>query len=316
MRREAAIPAVRRSRSPREARGRRVRAHAFAETLVLVALVGWWLTSRSLPPTVFPTPLEVATALGRMLLEEEFWSNAAATGLRVVGAVTLATMLGTIIGLLPRYLRWTSGIVDDVLVPFFSSFPTIALAILGTVWFGVTPKAILFIQTLIVFPFCLVNVNEGARSLGKEEVEMGRSFGRSRLPIFWHIELPLLSPFIIAGARIAYGISWKTSLIAELFGARAGLGFLMQLAQDTGRVDRILAICIAIVVIVIVGESLVLNPLARALDARSRFGITGSETRTAFGFRRRSGAPADLETAETQRAATPARSQPHARRTD
>ena len=55
--------------------------------------------------------------------------------------------------------------------------------------------------------------------------------------------------------------------IAELFGARSGLGFQMQLAQDLGRVDTILAICLAIVFFVIAGDALVLRPLSRRLDA-------------------------------------------------
>ncbi|MGO4842282.1 hypothetical protein AB4144_59450, partial [Rhizobiaceae sp. 2RAB30] len=106
----------------------------------------------------------------------EFWSNAAITASRILAAVVLATLIGTAIGLLPRYVPWAGGIVDDVLVPFFSSFPGIAWAILGTVWFGVTSQAVLIVQILIILPFALVNVAEGAKAIGQEEVEMGRSF--------------------------------------------------------------------------------------------------------------------------------------------
>jgi NitT/TauT family transport system permease protein len=234
-----------------------------AELSVAAAIAAWWLTAARFPPKVFPSPVRVFWELVRLSTDPEFWANAAATGSRVLLSVVIATILSTAVGLLPRYVKWTSGIVDDVLVPFFSSFPAIIWAILGTVWFGLSSAAILLVQVLIIFPFCLVNVTEGAKEIGQEEVEMGRSFGRRPWAIFWRIELPMLSPFIIAGARISYGVCWKISIIAELFGGRSGLGYMMQWAQDFGSVDSIIAICLAIVCFVMIGDALVLRPLSR-----------------------------------------------------
>ena len=237
-----------------------------AEALVVTAIFGWWLTARTLPAGMFPSPVSVGLSFEQMALDPAFWQNAGATALRVILAVAIATPVGTAIGLLPRYLPALGGVVDDVLIPFFGAFPSIVWAILGTVWFGVTPTAVVMVQTLIVIPFCLVNVSEGAKSIPSEEVEMGRSFGRSRLALFWRIELPYLSPFILAGVRVAYGVCWKISLIAELFGARSGLGFMLQQAQDMNDPDTILAICLVMVVFVIIGEWLILRPLAQFFD--------------------------------------------------
>jgi ABC-type nitrate/sulfonate/bicarbonate transport system permease component len=240
-----------------------------AEGLVLLALFAWWLTSQQLPGAVFPSPVNVFVELGHLAVDPVFWNAAGVTALRVLVAVVAAVVLGTVLGLLPRYVPWSQGIVDDILIPLFNSFPAVAWAIIGSVWFGVNATAIIIVQILIILPFCLVNVSEGAKDLGREEVEMGRSFGRRPIAIFWRIELPMLSPFIVAGARIAYGVCWKVSLIAELFGARSGLGFQMSLAQDLGRVDTILAICLAIVVFVVAGDAFVLRPLSQRLDAIS-----------------------------------------------
>ncbi|MCW5771247.1 MAG: ABC transporter permease subunit [Rhodospirillaceae bacterium] len=257
------------SSKPQSGLRARLTGRLLAEGLVVFGLFAWWLTAQQLPDTVFPSPVNVFTELGSLAASGEFWSAAGITGLRVLVAVVSAIVIGTALGLAPRYVPWTQGIVDDVLVPLFTSFPAVAWAIIGSVWFGVTPTAIIVVQTLIILPFCLVNVSEGAKDLGQEEVEMGRSFGRRPLAIFWHIELPMISPFVVAGARIAYGVCWKVSLIAELFGARSGLGFQMSVAQDLGRVDTILAICLAIVAFVVIGDALVLRPLSHRLDAIS-----------------------------------------------
>lgn len=241
-------------------------ARATTESVVVIALIAWWLTALRFPPTVFPAPQNVFMELARLSVDGAAWTAAAITAARVIAAVLLAFLFGTMLGLLPRYVRWTRGIVDDLLIPFFNSFPAIAWAILGAIWFGITPVSVMIVQTLIIFPFCLVNVSEGAKDLGTEEVEMGLSFGRSRMAVFWRIELPLLSPFIVSGMRIAYGVCWKISLIAELFGSNSGLGYLMQQAQDQGRVDTIIAVCLAIVFFVVLGDALVMRPLSRMFD--------------------------------------------------
>ncbi|SMF62464.1 sulfonate transport system permease protein [Xaviernesmea oryzae] len=239
---------------------------AVADLLVVGVIAVWWLTARAMPADVFPSVAKVGQAFLGLATTGEFWANAGTTALRIFGAVCIATFLGTLLGLLPRYIRWTGGIVDNILVPFFSSFPGIAWAILGTIWFGVTSQAVLFVQVLIILPFALVNVAEGAKAIGTEEVEMARSFTRNRWTVFWRVELPLISPFIIASVRIAYGVCWKISLIAELFGAQSGIGYLMQLSQDVGAVDRILAICLWIVVFVMIGERLIIDRIANFLD--------------------------------------------------
>jgi ABC-type nitrate/sulfonate/bicarbonate transport system permease component len=259
-------------------RRRALTARFLAEGLVVLGVLVWWLTAQQLPDAVFPSPLNVFAELGSLAVDPQFWNAAGVTALRVLTAVLAAVVIGTTLGLLPRYAPWTSGIVNDVLIPLFTSFPAVAWAIIGSVWFGVTSTSVVVVQALIILPFCLVNVAEGAKELGREEVEMGRSFGRRPVAIFWRIELPMLSPFIVAGARIGYGVCWKVSLIAELFGARSGLGFQMQLAQDLGRVDTILAICLAIVVFVIAGDALVLRPLSRRLDAINGGGVQATAT--------------------------------------
>jgi len=257
-------------------RRRALTARFLAEGLVVLAVLIWWLTAQQLPEAVFPSPVNVFAELGNLAVDPQFWNAAGVTALRVLTAVLAAVVIGTTLGLLPRYIPWTGGIVDDVLIPLFTSFPAVAWAIIGSVWFGVTSTSVVVVQTLIILPFCLVNVAEGAKELGHEEVEMGRSFGRRPVAIFWRIELPMISPFIVAGARIGYGVCWKVSLIAELFGARSGLGFQMQLAQDLGRVDTILAICLAIVLFVVAGDALVLRPLSRRLDAISGGGAASA----------------------------------------
>ncbi|HWG03807.1 MAG TPA: ABC transporter permease subunit [Beijerinckiaceae bacterium] len=236
---------------------------AAADLLVIAGLFAWWLTARALPEDIFPSPWNVLITLVHYPADPNFLFNAFMSAVRVWLAVALSAAIGTAIALLPRYVAWTSTLVNEIVITFLNSFPGIAWSILGSIWFGLTFQATLVVQILIILPFTLVNVAEGIRTIGTEELEMARSFGRRPWAILWRIELPMLSPFILAGARIAYGVCWKVSLVAELFGARNGLGYMMQDAMDLGRVDDIIAICFSIVIFVALGEWLVWGPLLR-----------------------------------------------------
>ena len=121
----------------------------------------------------------------------------------------------------------------------------------------------MFVQVMILTPFCLINVSEGLRALDTDLVEMARSFTRSQTRTLGRVVLPLLAPYVMAAVRIAYGVGWKIALVAELFGADSGLGYLMLQAQIIADAAMVFATCLAIVVIFFAGEKLIIDPLSR-----------------------------------------------------
>ena len=147
--------------------------------------------------------------------------------------------------------------------PLLNSFPSIGWAILAIIWFGPSHGTIIFVMTMILTPFCLVNVSEGLKELDAEVLEMAKSFTRRRSVVLVKIVLPLLMPYFVSALRIAYGVGWKIALVAELFGTESGLGFLLQQAQGIADATTVFATCIAIVIIFWIGEKLVIDPLSR-----------------------------------------------------
>jgi NitT/TauT family transport system permease protein/sulfonate transport system permease protein len=143
-----------------------------------------------------------------------------------------------------------------------NSFPSVGWAILGVIWFQVSNGTVIFIQTAIVLPFCLINALEGFRQIDPDLDELGRSLSRNPWRRFVKVTLPLMMPFLIAGLRIAYGICWKIALVSELFGASSGLGYLLLRAQSSADAATVFAVCLVIVVIFGVVDRLLLRPLA------------------------------------------------------
>lgn len=238
-------------------------ARALAEGSVVLAVLLWWLAAQQLPAFVLPGPLEVGKAMLGMFVDRAFNVHLAASIGRLVGAIVVALLLGGALAQLARAVPALQWVVMRRILPFLNSFPSTGWAVLAVLWFGVSTTGVVFVEVVILLPFCLINLAAGLAEIDAEIVEMGRSFTRSRWRVLWRLQLPLLMPYLIATLRMTYGIGWKIALVAELFGAEEGLGFLMVRAQYNGQSELVFATCLTIVLVFIAGEKLVIDPLAR-----------------------------------------------------
>jgi NitT/TauT family transport system permease protein len=239
------------------------------DSLILVAIGLWWLASLGLPEFVMPGPLAVGRALLDLFIDPEQLAHVGMSALRVVASVCIAVVIGTALAMLPR--RWPALrlVVHDCIRPVLNSFPSVGWAILAVIWFKVSDWSVIFIEVMILTPFCLINVDEGLKELDADVTEMGRSFTRSRWRMLTKIVLPLLAPYLVAAVRMSYGVGWKLALVAELFGSTTGLGFLMLQAQTIGNAATVFATCFAIVLLFVLGERLLIDPLARMFKAKA-----------------------------------------------
>lgn len=230
---------------------------------MLALVVLWHLATRGALAGVLPGPFEVATSLWQGLGEPAFLASLAASAVRVLVSLLAALAIGGLLALLPWFWAPLYSTVHSVIKPFLNSFPAIAWALLASIWFGVGDFTVIFVQTAILVPFCLVNISEGVRVLDADLLEMSDSFTTRRSRRFALIVMPLLLPYAVSALRAAWGVGWKIALVAELFGARSGLGYAMLRAESVADLNRILAICLAIVIIGMAGERWLIDPIDR-----------------------------------------------------
>lgn len=152
--------------------------------------------------------------------------------------VVIASAGGIVIGLVMA----TNRVVFDLLDPWVSalrSTPLITVAPLFIVAFGLTITAkIAVVILLAIFPV-IVNTADGIRTADRALIEGAYAFGAKRWQVFTRILIPSALPFIISGIRLAISLGLVGEVVAEFFGAQAGLGFMVfQAAQtfDTGTV--------------------------------------------------------------------------------
>ncbi|MGH7069559.1 MAG: ABC transporter permease [Acetobacteraceae bacterium] len=209
----------------------------------MVALLALWALVTALgvePPIILPSPAGVVSAFDSLFSSSDIWPDFAVSGHELLYGLGLAVTVGIGAGLA---IRWYPrlGYLVDPFVNFLYAIPRVALGPLLIVWLGIGLNSKVALVFLIsVFPV-LVNTSSGVRSLDPNLLRMARCFGASDLKIFRTVELPGSVPFILGGLRLAVGQSLIGVFVAELLGARYGIGAMIQNAGEQFQTGQVFA---------------------------------------------------------------------------
>jgi len=239
---------------------------AAAHLFTLLFLLVWAAAASRLPVFLLPGPLDVADSLWTFLTTPRLVRHMLASFWHVGVSIALSFVVGALLALIPYYWPVFRFAVHGRIGPFLNSFSGVGWTLLAVMWFGVGPTTVVFAIAAVLVPFALVNLSEGLAALDRETMEMGRSFTRSRLRRFVLIVVPALMPFVFATLRIMFGVSWKVTLTAELFGGNSGFGYVINLGRQEFDTPQILAVIVLIVAFVIAVDRLLFAPVQARLS--------------------------------------------------
>jgi NitT/TauT family transport system permease protein len=193
-----------------------------------IAIALWELSARLLVANnLFFAPLSAVAARAVELwstgeLQTHIWVSF----VEFAGGFALAVVVGILLGIALAESTLVRGLVDPWISMLYAT-PIIALGPLFILWLGIgvaSKIAIVFLTA--VFPI-LINTVAGLTNTDRTLIEVARSFGADAKQIYTKVRLPASLPFIIAGLRLSVARALVGVVVAELFGARAGLGFLI-----------------------------------------------------------------------------------------
>jgi NitT/TauT family transport system permease protein len=172
------------------------------------------------------SPLQVVQTFGELYRTGELLRHSYFSLLEFVYGFLSAAAAGIAIG----FLMATQKKINYYLDPWVSCIyatPTVALAPILMVWFGlgIFPNS-LVVFLGAVFPI-LLNTYTGIKSVRQNLIDVVRAFGGSSWQLFFKVMIPDATPAIITGLRLAVGRAVISVVVAELFGAEAGLGFMV-----------------------------------------------------------------------------------------
>jgi ABC-type nitrate/sulfonate/bicarbonate transport system permease component len=231
----------------------------------LALLVVWeacarfgWIDTR-----FFPAPSSVISTLIDMLRTGELVTHTAVSLERlaygtVFGAVP-ALLLGIAMGL-NRSIR----ALFDPLIAATLPVPKSAILPLALLIFGLGEGSKIFMVAIGVFFPMVINTTTGVLEINKIYLDVGRNYNANRWNTFWTIALPGALPVIMTGLKLGIGIGLILIAVAEMVGAKSGLGYLIWSAWSTFAVEQMY---VGLFVIALIGflVTLGLNELQRII---------------------------------------------------
>ena len=195
---------------------------------LLGGLLIWELVARYVVRStlIIVPPSHVVTAFADLLGRGELQGHVYVSGLEFVIGFALAAIVGIALGI----AIGASNLVRDLLDPWLSALyatPVVAFAPLFVVWMGIGPSSKVAVAFLLAVLPIIINTSAGIRTTDQNLVDVARSFAASRGQIFFKILIPYALAFIIAGLRLGVGRAIIGVVVAEFFGTRAGLGYLI-----------------------------------------------------------------------------------------
>ena len=209
-------------------KSRRARSALLGAAGVLTLLLVWQASSELgwVNGTYFPPPTEVFAALGRFVLDLNYWRTIGNTlltwaiGLAIAGVSAL--VLGTVVGLVPVLRRYTRSTVE-----FLRPIPSVAIIPLAILLFGLDRDASLVIVVYATFWQIFIQVLYGVADVDPVARDTQRSFGLGTLSRFRYLVLPTALPYIMTGVRVGVVLATVSVVVAEFVAGRIGLGAVM-----------------------------------------------------------------------------------------
>jgi ABC-type nitrate/sulfonate/bicarbonate transport system permease component len=218
---------------------------------VAALLIAWEIAGRRLGDFFLAPPSSLVSAAGELLESGELVDATINSLYSLLVGFGLASLIGIGLGYFMGWYKPVAKVID----PFVNAayvIPVAALVPVIIIWFGLgTTSRILVVMLFCVFEV-LVSTYTGVKNVDPMLIDVGRSFGASRIGLFRKVVFFASLPYIFAGLRMGASRAIKGMVIAELLFAVTGLGGAIQTAANYYRTDIVFVYVIVIALLGIV----------------------------------------------------------------
>jgi NitT/TauT family transport system permease protein/taurine transport system permease protein len=183
----------------------------------------------------FPSPFEVWQA-GKQAVTLGYADSTllvhALTSLKlVILGFLVAIAIGIPLGLLMGWSRKAEALINPVFL-VIRPIPPLAWIPLAILWLGLGDSAKIMVIFFAAFVPSVINTFTGVRNIEPAVIEAAYMLGTARFRFVREVIVPASMPMIFTGLRLSLQASWTTLVAAELVGALAGLGRVLNVAQQ------------------------------------------------------------------------------------
>lgn len=218
-----------------------------ADTLLIliVMLLGWQALHQLVGATALPAPLPTLSYLAKFVPSHRFIENASATLESFFYALLLSYAIGLAIGVWMGVHRLSGAVGEPILISLYT-LPKVTLYPVVLLIFGLTTAGrVTFGAMHGVLPVALLTMN-AIRNIPPVYLKSAHALQLSPWQTVVRVLLPATLPEVIAGLRIGFTLTLLGVLLAEMFAAKHGLGFLIMNAMQILQAREMLTVAIVL----------------------------------------------------------------------
>jgi NitT/TauT family transport system permease protein len=218
-----------------------------ADTLiiVMVMLLTWQALHGMVGATALPAPVPTLAYLAHFIPTARFAENAGATLICFAEALVVSYAVGLAIGVWMGLHRMSGAVGEPILVALYS-LPKITLYPVVLLIFGLSLSGrVTFGAMHGILPVALLTMS-AIRNIPPVYLKSARTLHLSTAQVIFTILFPAALPEIVAGLRIGFSLTLLGVLLAEMFAAKHGLGFLIVNAMQLLQTEEMLTVAIVL----------------------------------------------------------------------
>lgn len=227
---------------------------------VLIIVLGWHLLAMHYNRVLMPSPADTIRAFIDICSSGELIENLKISFNRQIMGLAVGVILGIGTGIVAG-INHKIELIIQPLIKTLLAVPAIVFVVMAMVWFGMGSTMAIFLVSLLVYPTMHVNTVQGLKSIDRNLLEMAKVY---RLPAIIKIKkiyLPGITYSVVAGFSLATASSVRLTIMAELLGAREGIGQKIAISRAYLETENLFAWVLVLIFIIVCLEWFIIRPL-------------------------------------------------------
>ncbi len=205
-------------------------------------------------------PSEAFLAAKSWVADGSLWPHLVAT----IRASLSGFAIGCAGGMLVGFALGVNDFINRVFNPFITaafSVPTLALAPLFILWFGIGISSKVALVAFLIFFLVFFNAYAGVRDVDRDLIDVLRTMGANWFQVHVKVTMPSATTWVLTGLRVSVPIAFVGTVVSEMIAASRGMGTLIARAASSFNPSSMFA---AIGILVIM--SVTLNALVTIVE--------------------------------------------------
>ena len=217
----------------------------------LALVVAWEAFVRvfNIPGWILPSPFAIVAAA--IAWAPELFFHSLATLREALIGFVLALVFSLPLAVVIAFTTTLRRLLYPILLGL-QSIPKVALAPLVILWLGVGELPKIVIVVLVCFFPILVNVVAGFEAVPKAMLDLMHSLRASEMSIFRRLRIPIATPYLFTGCKVAITFAVIGAVIGEFVAAQEGLGYLILISSAQSQTALAFAAILLLTVISVV----------------------------------------------------------------